>query len=411
MKRIAIISIITLSAVCSFGQARKMSLSECISAAVESNPALLAEKANVERAKILTGTAFDAPNTSVELSQDATGGGSMENGVTFSQEFDFPTVYVARRKALKADYAAAEGAYNDTFNRLVGDITSAYHAALYAGERVKVLEEISALHEEFVKIAQARYEVGEASRLEAINAQRLKARGDNDLREARLQADNSRLALGNSIGLGEQVVPDETALSVLDIPDLTSQPSPQSTYSGILKELQLKQSERNLSMAKQDFMPGLFISATTQLLIKGFNPYDVERPRFEQGNFMGFKVGLTVPLFFGAKRSRLLAAKKEVEIARLNTEEESARIAREWAEANNEFNTAAKSLDYYESTALRQANEIARLAKVSYELGEIGYIEYIENMQTAADIRLEYLECIDKYNQSIIKLRTIKGIL
>ena len=408
MKHLVLIITICLSA---GARAKVMTLEECLTAAYEHNLQLKAEQIAVEKSRLLIGTAFDIPNTGVELAQDATEGGGMDNGITISQEFDFPTIYIAKRKALKADYSVARGQLEEKKNELCGQVFSAYYTLLFSHRKVGVLECLSATYADFVNTAHVRYKEGEASRLECMNADRMKAKIDMELRQASLELNSNALNLMTLTGTEEPIEPAESDLQVLEMTELTDDFIPEQTYSGKTRELELRLSERKLSVAKQDFLPGISLSATTQMLINGFNPYNIHRERFEKGNFMGFSVGLTLPLFFGTKRANLLAARRDLEIAQMRIEEERVRLNKEYAEAKNEYLAARQALSYYEQTGLGQANEIARLAKVSYELGEIDYMEYIQNIETATAVELEYLESIERYNQSIIKLKTIKGTI
>ena len=399
-------------AACSMhAMAQRLTLDECLAMAYENNPQLRSELKNIEKNQLLIGTAFDAPNTEIELSQDATSGGSMENGVTFSQEFDFPTLYIAKRKVLKTDYLVAKDYYHVQKNELCGNIVSTYHSLLFVKHKVKALERLSANYATFARIAHARFEAGESSRLETMNADRLCAKSDVELRNAKAEWKSLCLRLMSLTGSEEWIEPADDALPVLDTQEVTDELLPALTYKGKWLESELLRSQQSLGMAKQEFMPGLFVAATTQLLIKDFNPYHIERPRFEQGNFMGFQVGITIPLFFGAKRARLLAAKRDVEMAKLRIEDANLQMKQAYADAQNEFQAAAENLRYYEERGLQQANEMARLAQVSYELGDIDYMEYMQNVETASALHIEYLESIERYNQSIIKLQTIKGIL
>ena len=51
---------------------------------------------------------------------------------------------------------------------------------------------------------------------------------------------------------------------------------------------------------------------------------------------------------------------------------------------------------------------MSRLSQKSYENGEIEYVEYIQNQQTALDVQLRYADAINDYNQAIITLNYIK---
>ena len=77
--------------------------------------------------------------------------------------------------------------------------------------------------------------------------------------------------------------------------------------------------------------------------------------------------------------------------------------------ALTEFQRAQKVLDYYTRQGNAQGEKMARLSQISYENGEIGYVEYIQNLQTALDVQLRFADAVNDYNQAIINLKFIKG--
>jgi cobalt-zinc-cadmium resistance protein CzcA len=60
--------------------------------------------------------------------------------------------------------------------------------------------------------------------------------------------------------------------------------------------------------------------------------------------------------------------------------------------------------NYYKSNALPNAELMISIAKTTYRSGEIGYIEYLQAMQTASEVKLNYLQSINQLNQSIINI-------
>jgi cobalt-zinc-cadmium resistance protein CzcA len=75
----------------------------------------------------------------------------------------------------------------------------------------------------------------------------------------------------------------------------------------------------------------------------------------------------------------------------------------------NEYLKTKESLTYYETAGIAQADEISQTAQTAYNLGEIGYMEYIQNQQTAIGIKLQYADALNAFNQSIITLNYLKG--
>ena len=100
MKRLLIIIMLMLAM--PVVRAEMLSLEQCVDTAVAHNPSVAAASLSVERQRMLQATAFNPPMTEVTLKQETTGGGGPENGVYFGQEFDFPTLYIARHKSLVA---------------------------------------------------------------------------------------------------------------------------------------------------------------------------------------------------------------------------------------------------------------------------------------------------------------------
>ena len=60
-------------------------------------------------------------------------------------------------------------------------------------------------------------------------------------------------------------------------------------------------------------------------------------------------------------------------------------------------------LRFYESTELKQAEEIIKAATLSYRSGEISFAELSQFLSQAIDIRKNYLEVMNQYNQSAIQ--------
>ena len=85
-------------------------------------------------------------------------------------------------------------------------------------------------------------------------------------------------------------------------------------------------------------------------------------------------------------------------------------------ESKNEYNAAldrlkaaSANLAYYTVDGSAQAAEIARIADVSYRLGEIDYVEYISNLETAYEMQSGYADAINEYNQTVILLNYLTG--
>lgn len=390
-------------------QTVRLTLGECLSLALDDAPAVREAAKALEVARAGTGTFLDIPSTKVELSQSAIEGASMDNGLTFSQEIEFPTVYVARRKVLKARENLSREQLGDVRNALRGEVAEVYFSQLVLSARIAILSESLGLCEGFEAAARERFAAGESSRLEALNAERMRSRSAMALADARLALSAAQRRLGSLLGLDCPAEAADAEVVVLDLPEPLSEFDFTATSPFRVHMATLEVGEREVGLARQEFLPELSVGATAQLLLDGFNPYHIDRQRFGKGNFLGFSVGVAVPLFFTGKRSRLLEARRELELSRLRMDNDRLRLEAELADSYAALATAAERLAYFEREGLPQAAEMVRLSQVSYELGEIDYLEHMQNLGASSDIRLDYLSAVEQYNQTVIKIQTIKG--
>ena len=392
----------------SSAQKKAMTLQECIDMALNNNLYMKAGTVSVGKARDLQGTAFDMEKTSVTLSQDPTSGGG-DNGITVSQSFEFPTVYAARRKYLKAETAVAQSCLAVTRNEVIRDVSAYYYTLLHDRRTIEILQAQDSVYDRFVSLASARCKAGAAGNLELINAERIRNENRIEMEKAEKSYRSAMLAFRQLLNTDTVVVPADVSLSVIrqEMPEASA--SFEQTPLGGMYAAQITASERNLSLAKQGYMPGLSIGLKGQLLIKGFNPYGIERNRFEKGNFMGVEVGVRVPLFWGSQKAKVKAARRDVELAEISRRQAEQRMNKEYHDGLNELFRAQKVLDYYIALGNGQAERMSRLSQASYENGEIGYVEYIQNQQTALDVQLRYADAVNDYNQAIITLNYIKG--
>ena len=391
--------------------ALRLSLKECIDMALANNLSYKSAEASVSQSQLMEGTSFDVPQTMVSLVQTATDGGGPDNGLKFSQEFDFPTVYAAKHKYLKSETELEKRKAEMTRNDIVREVWSLYYSLIYSREVKTIVAAQDTLYERFCQVAKARYEAGETSRLEWLNARRLWNENRLALEKALVDYAAIGLRFQTALNTDRTVEPIEERLLPIEgyIPEDTVDFS--LTPEGMVADGRLKVAKRNQSLAKQGFMPTLSVGATTQLLIKGFNPYHIDRPRFEKGDFVGFEVGVGVPLFFGSQRAKARAANKAMEAEELRMAEDKNKQTAEYQILSDDYCAARNAVEYYQNTGMPEAEEMVRLSLVSYELGEIGYEEHARNLENALAVKKAHSEALEQYNQTIIKLKHIKGEL
>lgn len=69
------------------------------------------------------------------------------------------------------------------------------------------------------------------------------------------------------------------------------------------------------------------------------------------------------------------------------------------------------SLDYYETTGLRQPDDLISTARRLFQAGQTDYISYLRTTNDAYTIRLRYLDALRSYNQSLLTINYLTGNL
>lgn len=406
MKRIIIIALATMAIAQSMiAQERRMTLNEILKLATERNLSLQSSRIAVERTRAMQGTAFNLDLTAVSLSQDPTSGGSPDNAITVSQSFALPSVYTARKLLLKAqtDVERSRLAVNEI--ELRREVSKAFYDLLYAHDVLNIYSRQNSIYNDFNRVAVAKFKAGETGRLERMNAERLKR--ENEIKNMNAERDfrTAQLVMMKWLNTDTLIVPVD---STDDKAIFQSNPSIDSPLL-MLAKADVDVANRQLKLEKRSYLPTLSLGASIQAVIKGFNPYNIERRPYSKGDFMGFSVGVNIPLAFGAQKAKMNAARKNVDIARLNVRNQEYMLRKTYEVAYNDYLSARNLLEYYQTKGVPQAREMERISKVSYENGSIGYIELMQNMQSAVDVWKDYADAVCRYNKAIVELNYLKG--
>lgn len=167
---------------------------------------------------------------------------------------------------------------------------------------------------------------------------------------------------------------------------------------------------RSFWLAKSKNLPDFRIGYSQQLLVGGFNPAGINRNYYPGTRIAGFQAGIGVPLFSrGANRARVRSEQLESQVAQANYQSTQAQVRLQYEQELLQYRKYQQVVQYYLTGGLKLTDEQLRIAQVSFNLGEIGYLEYVSNMASALQGKLSYLETVSRLNQSAIQLQYLKG--
>ncbi len=407
MKTISLIVLGMLSWQVSEADNKTLTLAQCLDMAMERSYQMQAADKATERAQALQGTAWDVEKTSLSLSQDPTSGGSPDNALTLSQTIDFPTAYIARRSQLKAEAQAERSKKEVVRNQLRGEVAAAYWQLVYQVERIHILQRQDSVLVRYHDTAAKRYAAGESRKLELLSAERMMQENRLELASAESERGVAQNRLMTLLNTADPIMPADTRLTPVSY--VLSDYDYQQTAEGRYAQNRMAVADKGVAVEKNGYAPSLSLGLRTQMVITGWDPYHENRARYEGGNFMGFEVGVGIPLFWGATRAKVKAAKKEREMVELEMKQQQSQRESDYTVCRNRYTTAYNRLAYYEKEGDSRAEELGRLSTMEYENGEISYVEYVNALQESIGMKMKHATAINDYNQAVVALMQLTG--
>lgn len=389
----------------------KMTLQQCFQLADRQNLALQSGRKAVEKAQVMQGTAWDLDKTEIAFSQNPASSGDTDNGLTFSQSIEFPTVYTARRNQLKAETQAEKSRLNVTSQQLRLEIANVYYAMLYQTHRLQILLQQDSVIQRYCDVAGKRYKAGEARQLEFLSADRMRNDNRLEMTKVKNEAENLQTALMALLNTTTPVVPAADNLVISQRSPMNAAFNYQQTADAQYQKDLISALDQEVKCAKTGYAPSLSLALRSQLLIDSWDPYHINRQRFTEGNFFGFEVTVGVPLFYGATKAKVKAAQKDREVALLAMQQEQREKERDYKQGYNRLQNAIKRMEYYSGENMAKAKDIERLSTLEYENGEISYVEYASALQEAIDMRLKLAEVVNEYNEAVLALMALNNSL
>jgi cobalt-zinc-cadmium resistance protein CzcA len=119
----------------------------------------------------------------------------------------------------------------------------------------------------------------------------------------------------------------------------------------------------------------------------------------------GIQVGVAIPLFFNGNINKQKVARLEMESWEQQKESETEKINRYIEQKQSELLKYQEAIGYYNETGKHLASEIIKVADMSYKHGEIDFFQYIQSLDNATQIEIEFLNNVLLYNNAKIDLQ------
>lgn len=390
------------------GLAQPITEAEAIKTALQNNQLIKSAENQVDYFREIKKTGSDFGKLSAVWTNGQYNTVEKDKNITLTQHIPFPGTIGAQIKLGEEQVVGSTKSLLMAKNNLIYEVRSVYEILMHQKAFQNLLHSQDSLFTEFARASALRYKTGESNLLEMTTAETQLQEVKNIVRQNEADIFMSQKKL-QTLLKSESLVDASAALSkrILDLDPATASldSNPQLQYSQQL----VKISEQEKRVEKNRLMPDFMVGYFNQTLIGYQNTTGQDRYYGKSDRFQGFTAGLAIPLWFAPQVARAKAASFMEESSRQTADYFRTTLNSEYEQALRELDKNQASLTYYESSALKNADLILAQARKAYRGGEIGYVEYLQSLRSAIAIKTNYLQALNQYNLSVIKVEYLIG--
>jgi cobalt-zinc-cadmium resistance protein CzcA len=389
------------------------SLDQAIQVALENNPNVKVEALRLEQQRALIGASWNMGKTAVDMEYGQTNSiATNDTRFSVSQTFEFPTTYIRQYGLAQAKVESGELAVEMSKNELTREVKSTWYSLWKLIDKARLLSRQDSIYAGFAKAAALRFETGETNLLEKatadaviaeIQAMVVQNQADIKIYQTRLKMLlNSKTEI--EVELGE--LTQKESQIPMDSSSLAANP----TRAWVQQQIAIAEKEK--SVEKSRLMPDLKLGYFNQSLNGPGQTASGDAVTFGSGNrFDGFQVGLAIPIFSLKSQSATIKS-KTIKIAEAEQQKLafSNELENQLSALILEYEKYQTSLAFYEVNALPQAELILKQSQRGFQSGEIGYVEYTQGLNRSLSVSFNYLDLLDKSNQTLIQIEFLSGI-
>ncbi|MGH7901979.1 MAG: TolC family protein [Thermodesulfobacteriota bacterium] len=324
----------------------------------------------------------------------------------FTQEFPFPGKLSLKGSVAKREADAQEQYYKAIIRRVIADLREAYYDWYAVTKSIEITKRNKELTQRFVKIAEARYEVGMGIQQDVIRSQVEVSKFIEQLeilgqQKGVLESKIIRILNRppeSKLGIPESLEKTPLTYTAKELYNLTENNAPLLK----MRENIIEKEEESLKLAKREYYPDFVIGASPGIM------------GMDDGGVQGVwevELGVRVPLYFWRKqRYGVEEAALELRAAREDFSSEKQDLLFMINENYLAANTSGNLLTLYKDGIIPQSTLSLESAISGYQVGDVDFLTLLNNLITLFNFEIEYYRQLSQYLKSLARLEEITGV-
>ena len=326
--------------------------------------------------------------------------------VKLSQALPFPGKLAAKKEAAAQLASWYKGQLEDNKLQLVRQVKEAYYSYYYYNKAVGITEKNNQLLEDFTRLTETNYEVGQGLQQDVLKAQMERSKLVDRLYTLKQQRQTSLAALNrltnrppaHAVPLmpNFEITPVELPLEKLQAAPESNRPM-YMAYQALVKSYQARQ-----KLAKLDYRPDFKLGVAYTFR---------EENRADDGtDFVGIEFSVNLP-FSRPKRAAAVSeavAGSRMALAQYNDFRNKVRF-----NIHDAYSRMQKNRDQallYKSGIIPQSRQAFEAAMGSYQVGKVSFLVLLDNLKTVYNYEMEYFQVLANGERNIARLEAETGL-
>ena len=324
-----------------------------------------------------------------------------------SQKLPFPGKRDLRQDVAAKDAESVAHAYQETVNRVIRDVKTAYFELAFIAESARLVEKNRQVLEQFLKISESRYSVGQGNQADVLKAQTQLSRMADELIKLGRERRVIEAELARALGRGSEAgAPIPAALRLREAPlqfealrETALRERPQLLGLRSLVE----RGGKALDLARKDYYPDFDVKFS-------YGQRDKTLDGMRRDDMLSVTVAINLPVWRETKRDPRVAEaiamrNQAMDMYQAQQNEISSKLRQQVANAEQSL----KSARLYETGILPQARLAVESSLAAYRVNRVDFLTLLDNQMTVLNYEVSYASALSSYNKALAEIELLTG--
>jgi outer membrane protein TolC len=390
-----------------------LNVDQIVDEALQNNPEILAAKKRWEvfKEKVPQASALEDPMFGFGIINLPTNFSFRDEDMTMkefsiSQKVPFPGKRPLMKEMAEKEAESVFAEIQGKGQQIIRDVKAAYFDLSHTYRATEVTQRNKEILENFAKIAETRYAVGEGIQQDVLKAHVEVSKMVDELimlgqkkraLEAKLNALLNR-SPESPMGEPEEVILRKFPFTIEDLQKMALQISP--TLKGMKKMIEAK--EKAYELAKREYYPDFNFKFA-------YGQRD-NSPEMKRRDMLTGMMEVNIPIFYKSKQDRKVAETiADIQTAEAQYQAMKNDIFFMIADTGSMIQRIERQLELYQSGIIPQANLEISSALSAYRVNKADFMTLLDSQMTLYKYELEYHQALTEYEKSVANLEATVG--